>query len=193
MSTIAIVQKNQEICIASESLTTFGTLKLNEDFSANPDKIFPWGDSYVGMVGMVSIHMVLRDIAEKETESPDFSSVSSIYQYFTKLHADLKEKYFLNPKEDDDDPVESSQFLIAIVNKHGMFGVHSLREVHPYKKFWAYGSGKRYALGAMHAVFDREEFDAEAIARAGIQAGITFDDGSGGTIRSFKVKMDKPL
>ena len=189
MSTIAVAKKGNEICIASETLTTFGTTKMNESFIEDHTKIIRWGDSLVGIVGAVAISMILRDIAKKDKDNADFSSVESIYKYFIKLHKYMKKKYFLQTDEDDEDPVESSQLEIVIANSHGLFGVHSLREVYSFQKFWAYGSGGKFALGAMNSVYDLEDFDAEKIAKAGVNAGITFDDASGGTILFHKIQL----
>ena len=52
-----------------------------------------------------------------------------------------------------------------------------MREVFEYTQFWAIGSGKEVALGAMHALYPRLR-TAEAIARAGIEAGAAFDKNS---------------
>jgi ATP-dependent protease HslVU (ClpYQ) peptidase subunit len=46
--------------------------------------------------------------------------------------------------------------------------------VFEYTKFWAIGSGREFALGAMHAQYPRLK-TAAAIAKAGIEAGATFD------------------
>lgn len=191
MSTISVVKKGNEICIASETLTTFGATKLSEDFVSESDKILKWGKSYVGIVGEVALSTMLQDVIKHEKKVPDFSSSAAIYKYFTKQHPVFKEKYFLNANEDVDDPVESSQIEIVIVNKHGIFGVHSLRDVYSFQKFWAYGSGKKYALGAMNSVYDLKSFTARKIAKAGVKAGITFDDGSGGTIKTKLIKIKK--
>lgn len=184
MSTISVVKKDGKISIASETLTTFGTTKLSGDFTTNGDKILKWGNSYVGIVGSVSLNLMLGDLINSEKKAPDFSSVDKIYKYFTKKHVIFKEKYYLNPNEDEDDPVESSQFEIVLINKHGIFGVHALRDIYSFEKFWAYGSGRRYALGAMNSLYELKDFSAEKIAKEGVRAGIAFDDGSGGEIIS---------
>ena len=49
------------------------------------------------------------------------------------------------------------------------------REVHEFEKFWAIGSGKPYALGAMYAVYDQLD-DPEEIAKMGITASCEFDN-----------------
>jgi ATP-dependent HslUV protease subunit HslV len=71
------------------------------------------------------------------------------------LHPLLKETFFLQTKEDDNDPYESSQFSVVIANASGIFGLYSYREVFEFKEFWGIGSGRGFALGAMHAVWDK--------------------------------------
>ena len=190
MSTVTVVKKGSYICMAAESLTTFGPMKLNGDLLIKDRKILKWNDSLVGLVGSVAVKMIIQDIIYNEKKTPDFSSPMKIYKYFNKLHPILKEKYHLNPTEDDEDPVESSQYEMVIANKHGIFGVHALREIYHYSKYWAYGSGSNYALGAMHALYDQKGMSAEKIAIAGVEAGIAFDDGSGGEIFSQKIKLE---
>jgi ATP-dependent protease HslVU (ClpYQ) peptidase subunit len=67
----------------------------------------------------------------------------------------LKEEAFLNPKEEDDDPYESSQMTVMIANPSGIFAVYSMREVFEFDRFWAIGSGRSFALGAMYAQYER--------------------------------------
>ena len=93
------------------------------------------------------------------------------------MHPVLKEQHFLNPKEEEDDPYESTQITALVANENGIFGVYSMREVFEYARFWAAGSGKDVALGAMYATYDRAR-SATAIAKAGIEAGATFDRNS---------------
>ena len=107
----------------------------------------------------------------------DFSTKAAIFETFRKLHPILKEQHFLNPKEEDDDPYESTQITALIANAHGIFGVYSMREVFEYTQFWAAGSGREFALGAMHAQYPSCG-RAEAVASAGIEAGAQFDKNS---------------
>ena len=107
----------------------------------------------------------------------DFSTKLGIFETFRKLHPILKEQHFLNPKEEEDDPYESTQITALIANGHGIFGVYSMREVFEYTQFWAAGSGREFALGAMQAVYPRTR-TAEAIAKVGVEAGAIFDKNS---------------
>ena len=96
----------------------------------------------------------------------------------------LKERFFLNPKEEDSDPYESSQITALIANPSGIYGVYSYREVFSFERFWGIGSGRNFALGAMHAVYDKSR-SARAVAEAGIRAGVEFDKSSSGPYRIF--------
>jgi ATP-dependent protease HslVU (ClpYQ) peptidase subunit len=63
-----------------------------------------------------------------------------------------------------------------------------MREVFEYTRFWAVGSGREFALGAMHAQYPRLR-SAEAIARAGIEAGAAFDRNSGLPMTLYTVAL----
>ena len=94
-----------------------------------------------------------------------------MFETYSQVHNILKEKYFLNTKEDEDDPYESSQITSLIANPHGIFGVYSYREVFSFDRFWGIGSGRNFALGAMYAVYDSAA-SAREIAEVGVQAGV---------------------
>ena len=120
---------------------------------------------------------MIDTLLNQEEFFPDFSDRASIFRTFSEVHKELKENYFLNTKDDDDDPYESSHIDALAANKHGIFGIYAMREVYEYSSFWATGSGSPYALGAMHAVYDRYD-SAQSIAEAGVAAGAAFDNAS---------------
>jgi ATP-dependent protease HslVU (ClpYQ) peptidase subunit len=62
-----------------------------------------------------------------------------------------------------------------VINKHGLFEINHYREVSEFKTYWAVGSGKRLALGAMHALH-AQSASAQEIAEAGVRAAAEFDD-----------------
>ncbi|HHB77659.1 MAG TPA: MFS transporter [Saprospiraceae bacterium] len=189
MSTVTAAIKDGYICIASESQTSFGRSKIPDEYLQNDAKLFEWGPSVIGLVGSVSMSMVLQDLILKSKKTPSLSSPEKIFAFFKTLHPKLKKEYFLQAKEDDDDPVETSRFSLLIANKYGLFGVDPMREVSHYNKFWAMGSGMRYALGSMLSVYDLDDFDATRIAEAGVRGGVTFDIYSGGEIKSKTIKL----
>jgi len=130
-------------------------------------------------------------VLDKKTEI-DFSSRITIFESFRALHPVLKEKYFLNAKDEDDDPYESTQIDALIANPFGIFGIHSLREVTEYNKFWAIGSGAEYALGAMFAVYDKAA-SAEEVAHAGVAAGAEFNNASAMPLSSYVIDLQQAV
>ncbi|HQR09905.1 MAG TPA: MFS transporter [Casimicrobiaceae bacterium] len=176
MTTIVVVRKRDEIAIAADSLTTFGDTRLSAQHDRTYDKIVQYRGSYVGLCGSAA-HQLVFDSLLKKHDDLDLSNKSAIFETFRKLHPILKEQHFLNPKEEDDDPYESTQMTALIANEHGIFGVYSMREVFEYTQFWAAGSGREFALGAMHTQYPRLR-TAEAIARAGVETGALFDKNS---------------
>jgi len=193
VSTVVVVKKAGKICIAADSLTSFGDLKLNSEYDAAHDKILRHEENYLGIVGSAAHQLVLeslfvsKKVVDKKIDI-DFSSRLSIYESFRALHPILKEKYFLNAKDEDDDPYESTQIDALIANPFGIFGIHSLREVTEYKKFWAIGSGAEYALGAMFALYDKAE-TAEEIAHTGVAAGAEFNNASSMPLTSYTIDL----
>jgi len=198
MSTVVVVKKAGQVCIAADSLTSFGDLKLNSKYDAAHDKITHFKENYLGIVGSAAHQLVLesvfacKEVNDKKNKDKninlDLSSRISIFESFLTLHPLLKEKYFLNAKDEDDDPYESTQIDALIANPSGIFGVHSLREVTEYKRFWAIGSGAEYALGAMFAVYDNDA-TAEEIAAIGVAAGAEFNNASAMPLSSYVVEL----
>jgi ATP-dependent protease HslVU (ClpYQ) peptidase subunit len=189
LTTIVVAKKNGHVAIAADSLTTFGDTRLPEPYKRVHDKILHVGASYIGVCGSSAHHLVLENVVSKTAELA-LGSRAEIFETFRRLHPILKEQAFLNPKEEDDDPYESSQITALIANDTGIYGVYSYREVFDYDRFWAVGSGRNFALGAMYAIWDRAR-SAEDVAKAGIAAGIEFDRSSAGPVELHTIKLKR--
>lgn len=189
MSTVVAVKKNGMACIAGDTLTTFGDLKQSSEFDDTHDKIHAYKDNYFGIVGSAAHHIVVKSILENRGSELSFGNQYEIFESFRKLHPILKEDYYLNPKDEEDDPYESSRIDTLIVNPNGIFAVYALREVFEYSRFWAVGSGGDIALGAMYAIYDRED-SAEAIARIGVEAGATFNNSTALPFTSYIMQLN---
>jgi len=187
MTTIVVVRKAAGAVIAADSLTTFGTTRLAPAYDRSPQKIVQYRDSFIGVAGSAAHQLVLENLLERN-DKLDFDGRAAIYETFRKLHPMLKEEAFLNPKEEEDDPYESSQMTVMIANPSGIFAVYSMREVFEFDRFWAIGSGRDFALGAMFAIYDKTK-TAKAIAEAGILAGVEFDTGSSLPMTTHQVKL----
>lgn len=187
MTTIVAVKKNGVTAIAADTLTTFGNTRLPSHLDASHDKILHIGNSYVGVCGSAAHHLVLANLLSK-TPDVQLNSKAQIFETFRKLHPILKEECFLNPKEDEEDPYESSQITALIANGYGIFGIYSMREVFEFTQYWAIGSGHEFALGALHHAFTQHDTAAD-IARAGVEAGIAMDKNSGAPITLYNVTL----
>ena len=116
---------------------------------------------------------------------------AAIFETFRKLHPILKEQHFLNPKEEEDDPYESTQITALIANSRGIFGVYSMREVFEYTRFWAAGTGSRVRAGrdarALHAPAHRRGGREEPASRPARM----FDKNSALPLTLYTLQLDK--
>jgi ATP-dependent protease HslVU (ClpYQ) peptidase subunit len=188
MTTITVVKKGASVAIAADGLTTFGDVRLARAYKGEHQKILDIAGSKVGICGSSAHHLVLTS-AFLKLEDIRFGSRMEVYETFRRLHPVLKEHAFLNPKEDDDDPYESSQITALIANASGIYGVYSYREVFEFDRFWGVGSGRNFALGAMHALYD-SPLTAGEIAAAGVNAGIEFDTASGPPVVTHEIPLE---
>lgn len=184
MTTIVVVKKNNEIAIAADALVTFGETRLPHGYEVN-EKIFPVGESYIGLAGSTAHFAVLADALRNMGDAVRLNSRLEVFGTFQKLHEVLKSKYFLNPKEDDNDPYESSQITAVIANPSGIYGVYSYREVFSFDRFWGIGSGRNFALGAMYAAWGQRGTTARKVAELGVTAGCEFDKSSALPLRVY--------
>ena len=187
MTTLVAVKKNGMAAIAADSLTTFGDTRLGRQYKGEHDKILEINGSFIGLCGSSAHPLVISSLLPK-LEDARLGSRMEVYETFRRLHPILKEQGYLNPKEDEDDPYESSQITALIVNSTGIYGVYSYREVFDYDRFWGIGSGRNFALGAMFAAYDRCKTAAE-VAKIGVEAGAEFDTATQGPIVLHTVKL----
>lgn len=187
MTTIVVVRKGDAAVIAADSLTTFGTTRLAPVYDRSPHKVAAYRDSFIGVAGSAAHQLVLENLLERNP-TLDLHGKAAIYETFRKLHPVLKDEAFLNPKEEEDDPYESSQMTVMIANPSGIYAVYSMREVFEFDRFWAIGSGRDFALGAMYALYPKAR-TAAAVAEAGVMAGAEFDTGTSLPIYLEQVKL----
>ena len=192
MTTVVVVKKAGQVAIAADRLVTFGDTRLSSRFESN-SKLFkidtPAGPSVVGIAGTVAHFPVLRKAMQAlQKKELLLGSKDEVFDTFTRLHPILKDSFFLQTKEDDNDPYESSQFSVVVANATGIYGLYSYREVFEFNEFWGIGSGRSFALGAMHAVWDKTR-TAREVAAIGMNAGCEFDKNSGGPVEIFTLKL----
>src|SRR4029079_10979609 len=139
---------------------------------------------WITLAGTAAHFPVMRKLLTELGADCKLATRDEVFDTYSKVHEILKQKYFLNTKEDEDDPYESSQITSLIANPHGIFGVYSYREVFCFARFWGLGSGKNFALGAMYAAYDRVD-SARDVAEIGVHAGAEFDKSSSGPFQIY--------
>jgi len=192
VTTVTVVRKGGVAAIAADTLIKWGSAKESAAYIANHDKILRVGDSLVGVTGTATFTAILRDYFDHSSEEVRLDSPSQIFRAWNRLHGILKERYFLLPEEDKEDALESSRMDCLIANPHGIFGVAAHRTVQQFSKFYAYGSGSDYALGAMYSAYADPQLSAEQVARHGIEAAAEFDDGTGLPVTSYAIPLLNP-
>ena len=189
MSTVTVVRKQGHAAIACDTLTKWGTGLEPASYVANHDKIIRVGDSLIAVTGAVTFRHALEDFFGASEAPTHLHSPLQIFRAWQQLHAALKEQYFLLPEEDKDEGLESSRIDVLIANPAGIFGVSAHRTVQEFSKFYAYGSGADYALGALYTTYDTPDRSAEELARLAVQAAAEFDDATGLPIISYTVPL----
>jgi len=190
MTTIAAVKKGKRLCLASDTLTTVGPRKeIADKHVSKKGKIIQIGPNYIGATGHASWSLVLTHYFSKK-KVLEWKTEKEVFEVFTSMHQQLKDKYHLHPPTLHFLPFESSEFSLLIINRHGIFEIEYSRAVRKYSQFSAIGSGEEYALGAIKSVYDRME-DPEEIAKIGIEAAAHFDQKSGLPIHICCIDLDK--
>jgi len=176
MTVITAAIKDGKISISSDTQLNFGSLKVNAKYVHDRDKLFSVNNSVIGITGWSATSQILEHLIQTDPSAFKLNNRWEIFETLLALQERLKNEYFIETNEDSDQPVESNQLDGLIINSSGIFQFGSYREVHQYEQFWAVGSGKRLALGAMHALYDSAA-SAQDISEAGIKAAAEFDDG----------------
>lgn len=189
MTTIAVVRKNGYAAIAADTLTKWGSGKESAAYIANSDKIVKVGSTFLAGSGSATFKIILRDYFSRPRVAPKFDDPLSIFRTWQRLHAVLKEEYFLLAGTEKDDTLESSRFDVLLANPRGIFGIGAHRTVQEYSKFYAIGSGTDLALGALYATYDEPGRDALSLAGLAVVTAAEFDDATGLPVTAHKVKL----
>ena len=192
MTTVVAVRKGGQVAMVADSLVTFGDTRMSQRMEANR-KMFKVddaaGQSVIATAGSAAHFPALRHaLATIPREELLLAGKDEVYRTFLRLHPVLKDTFFLQTKEDEHEPYESSQYTVLLANPSGIYGVYSYREVFEFKEFWGIGSGRSFALGAMHAAYAKAR-SALDVAQAGIAAACEFDRNSAQPVDVLTLKL----
>ena len=191
MTTIAVVRKSGYVAIAADTMTKWGPGKETAEYVVNNHKTFKVRDSVLAITGNTTFKAILADYFARPRVEVRFDSVHNIFKTWQTMHAVLKEEYFMIAGASSDDPVESTRIDVLIANKHGIFGVAAHRTVQEFSKYYAFGSGADYAMGALYATYKDKHRDAEDLAQLAVEAAAEFNDGTGLPYTSYRIKLAK--
>lgn len=107
MTTIAVVRKGGFAAIAADTLTKWGSAKESAEYVVNHEKIFPLANGFIAVTGDAVFKHIVRDYFGAQEGAPKLDNVANIFRTWNRLHADFKERYFLQPEEEKEDAVES--------------------------------------------------------------------------------------
>lgn len=189
MSIIVVVRKGGYAAIAADTLQCDDSLKLTSGYVRNHEKIVRVGEALIGLAGWAVSQDIFESLVRHHHEELRFGSRAEIFETSRRIHGILKSEYHIDTNEEKDQPVESSQLAMLIASAGGLFEIDSYRTVSEYERYWALGSGRSLALGAMYSVYDRLASAAD-IALAGIEAACEFDDGCGLPATVHTVRLD---
>lgn len=173
MTIITAVRKNNEIAIACDTLVTRngGTIKTLSEYQVDDSKLLKYGDSILGFTGSWAIKQIFTDlIASSEPRS--LNSSSKIFHWLLNNQAKLKSDYFIKTDNGNDkrQPTESQWLNALLVNPSGIYVITAYREVSEFSKFWAIGSGNRFALGALEVLYEQPLSASEIAKKAALVA-----------------------
>ncbi|MFN3197108.1 MAG: hypothetical protein ACE366_01650 [Bradymonadia bacterium] len=164
MSTFVVVRKGDQVCIAADTLSIFEGTEEFAGFISQSDKIIRVGKSWIGFDGSVAVRLAAQHHFSHKGSKRHLYDPLSIFETLGDLAEALRAQGLTLP-------------ACLIISPRGIFRAGADRSVVELNRFEALGSGRRYALGAMHAVYDALP-SAEAVAMAGLEAASRFDPAS---------------
>ncbi len=187
MSTVTAVIKHGESAISCDTLIKWGSEKNTAAHLVNHNKIFAFGENYIAVTGLAAGQLALQHFLSKQPKTLLLRTPEEIFLCWRDFQRALKDDYFFDPKSEEAG-FETSGLDVLMINPYGIFAVGSHRDVQQFSRFYAYGAGSEFALGAMFALYDEHNLNAKTLAERGITAAAEFHDGTGLPFISYVIK-----
>jgi ATP-dependent protease HslVU (ClpYQ) peptidase subunit len=187
MSIALAIEKNGELLVAADTLTSFGHTKVPPALHAAV-KVRRVGASLLATTGWGVYENILDDVLARRRDVR-LGTRGQIFEFFLRLWSDLHKKYsFVNDQIDEKEagPFGNLDSTFIVAGRAGIFYVGPDMSVTKVEHYFAIGSGAPFALGTLHGLFD-SRLGAEAIARRGVEAAIAFDTYCGGDVQIHRV------
>ena len=95
MSIVCAAIKGNEVAIAADSLSSYGSLKASHGHKENSCKLLEVNDSIVGLVNWCAISTLFEHMIKYERQLFRFSDRMETYDTLLKLHVKMKKDYYL--------------------------------------------------------------------------------------------------
>lgn len=190
MSTIVAVEKKGKTVLASDTLTSCGSMACIN--SVGLPKVMRVGTSWLGSTGF-SVYKNVLDHYLAGRRVPAFKDERTVLDFFVRFWRALHDDYhFVNDQARTDDPSPfadlDAEFLL--VNRHGIFQVQDILGVTRYERYCAIGSGASHAEGALEVLMRQEGSAAETAAEA-VRVAMKFDRATGGEVIVYEVTTSR--
>jgi ATP-dependent protease HslVU (ClpYQ) peptidase subunit len=187
MSIALAIEKNGELIVAADTLTSFGHTKVPPVLHA-ADKVRRVGANLLATTGWGLYENILDDVIARR-KNLKLGSREQIFEFFLRLWNDLHKKYsFVNDQIDEKEagPFGNLDSTFIIAGRSGIYYVGPDMSVTQVKHYFAIGSGAQFALGALHALHG-SKLGAEEIARRAVESAIAFDTYCGGEVQIHRI------
>jgi ATP-dependent HslUV protease subunit HslV len=189
VTTIAVARKQGTAAIGADTLSTFDDIKMTSSLLApGHSKLVECDDVILAFSGCGPWQLILQEFFSELEERPRFDSRQSIFGWVRALDAALRGRYELAADDEETEPFRSSHVQLLIAGPYGIFGVHTDRSVDEFSRFFAFGAGCKYALGAMAAVYGQVE-SAEEIVRIGLECAAELQLATGAPVEIRSVHL----
>lgn len=120
------------------------------------------------------------------------SSKQAVFKFFLGFWDDLHEHYSLvdDQAANEESPFADLDSNFLVVSPGGIFHVTDAMPVLEVDRFYAIGSGKEYAFGALDVLYE-QDLDPAALATRAVQTAIRFDSSCGGEIVCDTLKLKR--
>ena len=190
MATLIALVKGEDVSMGCNGLHVLdGLLSSNE--SADSGCVIRLGDSLVGFSASLAFQQAVVEELQRldKKESINLPSPAAVRNLFQQLHENLKARGGFIPQFVQGADFEVTPMNALVANRSGVYRIDSQRGVYHYQHFWALGSGDCFALGAMHALYDKG-LGARQIVDAALATCQDFDPGPKG--RTIVQSLQRP-
>lgn len=178
MTVVVAVSDGTRVCMASDSQTTD-----NGHCITVANKVFKHGQVLVGADGKGSIIDLFRYCSPPEYKGMENIAAWAFRDLVPWMHAEMERRSIL-----DEDKSKGWPFPGSVILAHAERALIVALDgqiVEPERRWCAIGSGRAIASGAIHHALNADDWKADEVAIAGVEAACAMDNGCGLPIKHY--------